>query len=52
MDDHQPLPYGVAGPALIRCVARTASLLARRRIHLPSKHVGMRLRYCDAATPK
>jgi hypothetical protein len=33
--------------ALARCIGTTAVLLARRRIHLPRGHVGMRLRFAD-----
>lgn len=47
-----PLPYRVAVPALIRCIASTADLLAHRRIHLPSKHVGMRLRFADGSAAR
>jgi hypothetical protein len=47
-----PLPYGVATRALIRCVVRTAGLLAHRRIHLPSEHVGRRLRFADGTSAR
>jgi hypothetical protein len=42
-----PLGRRVAGPALLRCVAGTARLLARHRIHLSRDHAGMRLRFAD-----
>src|SRR3712207_1594909 len=50
MNAQRPLPYRAAVPALIRCVARTVALLARRRIHLPRAHVGMRLRFADGTS--
>lgn len=47
MNEQVPLPYKVAIPALLRCVARTAVLLARHRIHLSREHLGMILRFAD-----
>ena len=42
----QGLPvYGIVTRALIRCIDRTVWLLKRRRVHLPSERVGMRLRF-------
>jgi hypothetical protein len=52
MNQQAPLPYGVAGRALIRCVARTADLLVHRRIRLPSEHVGMQLRFADGTSAR
>ncbi len=52
MNEQVPLPYGVAAQAVIRCVASTAGLLARRRIHLPKEHVGMRLRFADGTSAR
>jgi hypothetical protein len=52
MNEHRPLPTRVAVPALLRCVASTADLLAHRRIHLPSEHVGMRLRFADGTSAR
>ena len=52
MNDQSPLPYRVAAGALICCVARTAWLLARRRIHLPSEHIGMRLRFAEGTSAR
>lgn len=52
MNEQVPLPYGVAARALIRCVASTVGLLARRRIHLPSEHVGMRRRFADGTSAR
>ena len=40
MSDQAPRPVTSALRALIRCVGTTAVLLARRRIHLPARHVG------------
>ncbi len=50
MHEQQPLPHGDAGPALVRCVASTAGLLAHHRIRLPSTHVGTRLRFADGTS--
>lgn len=50
MNEQTPLPYGVAARAVISCAASTAGLLARRRIHLPKWHVGMRLRFADGTS--
>jgi hypothetical protein len=47
-----PLPRAVAWPAVLRCVGSTARLLARRRIHLPRGHVGMRLRFADGTSAR
>lgn len=52
MNEQAPLPYGVAARALMRCVASTAELLARNRIHLPRRHVGMRLRFANGASAR
>jgi hypothetical protein len=51
-NEQRPLPYRVAVPALLRCAISTAALLARRRIHLPANHVGMRLRFADGASAR
>ena len=50
MPQQRPLPIGPATAALARCLATTAVLLARRRIHLPRRHVGMRLRFADGSS--
>src|SRR5436190_12570183 len=42
-----PLPRRVAFAAVARCVATTARLLARRRIRMPTDHVGQTLRFAD-----
>ncbi len=47
-----PLARRVAVPALLRCVATTAQLLARRRLHLPRGHVGMRLRFANGTSAR
>jgi len=47
MNEQTPLPYGVAALAEARCVLRTIELLAQRRIHQPSAHVGLRLSFAD-----
>lgn len=52
MNSQVPLRYDVAGPALLHCVAGTADLLAHHRIHLPSEHVGVRLRFADGSSAR
>ena len=52
MSTRGPLPQPVAWRAVARCAARTAMLLARRRVHLPRGNVGMRLRFADGTTAR
>jgi hypothetical protein len=52
MNAQVPLPYPVAGRGVIDCVLRTVELLARGRIHLPTQHVGMRLRFADGTSAR
>jgi hypothetical protein len=52
MNDQAPLPYGVAARAEVRCVLRTGALLARRRIHQPSEHGGLYLRFADGTSAR
>lgn len=52
MNEQLPLPYGVAARGEASCVLRTAALLARRRIHQPSRHVGLRLHFADGTTAR
>ena len=46
----QPLPYRAALRALVSCVASTAQLLRRRRVHLPAGKTGMRVRFADGTS--
>jgi hypothetical protein len=50
VNEQAPLPVGKAVGAVTRCVGRTARLLARQQIHLPTEHVGMRLRFADGTS--
>lgn len=52
MIEQAPLPGGSALRALASCVATTAVLLARRRIHLPRRNVGMRLCFADGTSSR
>jgi hypothetical protein len=52
MNEQTPLPYGVAARAEARCVLRTVKLLAQRRIHQPSQHVGRSLRFADGTSAR
>jgi hypothetical protein len=47
MNEQSPLPAGVAWRAVARCVGMSAVLLARRRVHLPRRHVGARLAFAS-----
>jgi hypothetical protein len=49
VNEQTPLSPGVAWRAVARCVATTVVLLARRRVHLPRRHVGLRLRFADGS---
>jgi hypothetical protein len=52
MNEQTPLPVGVAVRAVARCAVTTAGLLARRRLHLPRDHVGLRLRFADGTSTR
>ena len=52
MTEQPPLAYRAALRALIRCAASTVRLLRQRRIHLPARHVGMRLRFADGTSAR
>jgi len=52
MNEQVPLPYQVATPALIGCVANTVKLLTQRHMHLPREHVGMRLHFADGTSAR
>jgi hypothetical protein len=52
MTEQTPLPVPTALRALAHCVARTAILLARRRIQLPRSHVGMCVRFADGTSAR
>jgi hypothetical protein len=50
--EQPPLAYPAAVRALAGCVAETARLLWRRRMHLPSQQVRMRLRFADGTSAR
>jgi hypothetical protein len=50
VNEQEPLAVGTSSRAVVRCVARTAALLARRRIHTPTEHVGLRLSFADGTS--
>lgn len=50
MNEQRPLPLGSAMRAVIRCVLTTVVLLARGRVQLPRRNVGMHLRFADGTT--
>jgi len=50
--EQPPLAYWVALKAVAACAARTGWLLWHRRIHLPTGHVGMRLRFADGTSAR
>jgi hypothetical protein len=49
ISDLPPLPPGCALGALVRCGARTAALLARRRISRPRARVGSVIEFADGS---
>jgi hypothetical protein len=52
MTEKPPLAYPAAFWALARCALRTARLLAKGRLHLPTGHVGLRLRFADGTSAR
>ena len=48
--ERPPLALRAALWALAKCVMSTARLLSRHRLHLPTGHVGMRLRFADGTS--
>ncbi len=52
MPEQPPLAYPAAMRALAGCVAETARLLWQRRMHLPSRRVGMRLHFADGTSAR
>ena len=50
MDERPPLPVPDAARAVVRCIGATVVLLVRRRVHLPRRHVGERLRFADGTS--
>ena len=52
MWEQPPLTYPAAARALAGCLAATAQLIWRRRMHLPSQRVGMRLRFADGTSAR
>lgn len=49
MNEQHPLPVWTAMVGEFRCIARTAVLLAQRRIHVPRRFVGQRVRFADGS---
>ena len=52
MNEQTPLPRAVAARGVFQCMLRTVELLARRRVHLPRKHVGLRLQFADGTAAR
>ena len=52
LSDQPPLRYDAALWALVGCVASTAGLLWRRRVHLRTEQVGRRLRFADGTSAR
>jgi hypothetical protein len=52
LSDQPPLACGAALRALSGCVVSTARLLWRHRVHLPTEHVGRRLRFADGTSAR
>jgi hypothetical protein len=52
LSEQPPLAYPAALKALTSCVATTARLLWRRRVHLPAGQVGARLGFADGTSAR
>lgn len=52
LTDRPPLPVATAWVAVARCVGRTAALLWRRRVRLPTRQVGRRLGFADGSSAR
>jgi hypothetical protein len=52
MTERPPLGYRAALRALISCACCTVRLLRQHRMHLPTAHVGMRLRFADGTSAR
>ena len=52
MSGQWPLPVGAAAWAVARCVFSSVMLLTRRRVHVPRRHVGMRLAFADGTSAR
>jgi len=50
--ERPPLAYPAAVRALAGCFVATARLVWRRRMHLPSRRVGIRLRFADGTSAR
>jgi len=50
VQERPPLAYPAAVRAMAGCVGATVWLVWRRRLHLPSRRVGMRLRFADGTS--
>jgi len=52
MTEKPPLAYPAAFRAVARCALCTARLLAGHRLHLPGRHVGLRLCFADGTSAR
>jgi hypothetical protein len=52
VQEKPPLAYPAAARALAGCFVATARLAWKRRMHLPSRRVGMRLRFADGTSTR
>lgn len=50
MNEPGPLPHREAWPAVARCIATSAGLLARRQVHQPPEYVGRVIRFADGSS--
>lgn len=48
--DQSPLPARIAVPAVLRCAVEVLRLLARRRLRLPRRNVGIRVAFADGTS--
>jgi len=50
VNEQTPLPRATAWAAVARCTAASVALLVRRRVHIPSARVGVRLQFATGAS--
>jgi hypothetical protein len=50
MNAQSPLPRTTAAAAELRCAGTFIRMLAKRQIHMPDEHVGLRLRFADGTS--
>ena len=52
MNEQRPLPHSVAATAVLRCIAKSAEMLLRRRMRLVPDSVGRRVQFADGTSAR